>query len=336
MRGYIGKTPSPMVDFKSAGSFTPATATRKIIPRLAIAILLAFGSIAAFASNTPPSETMAERRVRQLVNEERRMLAGLQRSDGSFDEELLERRYQDLVQQYEALIGENPDFAPAFVAFAVMLERIGQNETARAMFMRANQIDPNIPLVKNQLGNFLAEDGEFYKALSYFLAAVELDPNEPIYHFQIGNLLHEFRGGFMERGLFTRDVLDRQMLAAFREATRLAPENIMFAYRHAEAFYDLAEPSWEEASEHWRRLELRVQPGIERQAVQLHIANTALKQGDPARARELTAAVDAPMLQRQKLNLLRDIRAAETGIKNEAESGDERHTEKPSAKPGEK
>jgi tetratricopeptide (TPR) repeat protein len=248
-------------------------------------------------------QTLPERTLKQLVEEEQQMLRGSVRSDGTLDENLLERRYQGLVHKYDAFIHQHPGFPVGYVAYGRVLERIGQDEAAYALYLKANQLDPNIPLVKNQLGNYLVEQGEYAQALPYYLAAIELDPKEALYHYQLGSLLAHFRDDFIAQEMFTRKVLDEKMLAAFQEAARLAPAQVAFAYRFAEAFYDLHEPQWDQALREWRALERKVNPGVEQQTIWLHQANVLLQQGNAKDARELVARVTEPVLARNRQGL---------------------------------
>lgn len=255
-------------------------------------------------------ETLAERKLRQLVNEEKRILEGSQRADGSYDEDLLESRYQGLVHRYDAFIQENPEFAAGFVAYGRALERIGEEKGANAMYLRANRIDPNIPLVKNQLGNYLVERGDYADALPYYLAAIELDPGEPLYHYQLGSLLHHFQEEFVSREIFERQVLDEKMLEAFREAARLAPRQVAFSYRYAEAFYDLEHPQWDEALRQWQELEKKVSPGVEQQAIFLHQAEVLAHQGEIERASALLEQVKEPVLRQNRQTLIEKLETA--------------------------
>jgi hypothetical protein len=53
-----------------------------------------------------------------------------------------------------------------------------------------------------------------------------------------------------------RESLDRDMLARpSAQAAELAPDRIEFAYRYAEAFYDLEQPDWDAALKAWSALE---------------------------------------------------------------------------------
>jgi hypothetical protein len=169
--------------------------------------------------------------------------------------------------------------------------------------------------VKNQLGNWLAEEGRPLEAVNYFLAAVQLAPDEPLYHYQLGTLLTEARDEFVRSGAWTRATLDRAMQEAFRRAAELAPERIEFTYRYGESFYDLEKPDWPAALEWWRGLEKKAGPGVEQQTVRLHEANVLMKQGKFSEARALLATVDAPALQRQREKLAAQLPAENLSLR---------------------
>jgi tetratricopeptide (TPR) repeat protein len=175
---------------------------------------------------------------------------------------------------------------------------------AAAILLKANEIDPDIALVKNELGNYLAEEGKPLDAVSYFLSAIKLEPKEPLYHYQLGMLLYEARADFIRSGEWTRDSVDHAMHEAFRRAAELAPDRVEFGYRYAESFYDLENPDWNEALKAWTGLESKAQSDLERQTMRLHEANVSLKQGKPDRAREILATVTASELQGQKQKLV--------------------------------
>jgi tetratricopeptide (TPR) repeat protein len=175
---------------------------------------------------------------------------------------------------------------------------------AAAMLLKSNQLDPNLPLVKNQIGNLLAEDGRPLDALPYFIAAIKLMPKEPLYHYQVGTLLHEARDEFLKSGEWTRPALDQAMHGAFKTAAELAPDRFEFGYRYGESFYDLAEPQWDEALAVWAALEEKAETGLERQTLRLHAANVLFKQAKPDRANLLLATVTEPELQGQKQKLI--------------------------------
>ena len=95
---------------------------------------------------------------------------------------------------------ENPGFAAGYEAYGYLLSKTAMRKEAIAMLLKANQLDPDIALVKNQLGAMLAEEGQPLQAAPYFIAAIQLEPNEPLYHFQLGTLLVEARDDFLKAG----------------------------------------------------------------------------------------------------------------------------------------
>lgn len=242
------------------------------------------------------TETLAERKLKQLVAQERSIWSSLMEATNEVDIEAVKPRFQDVIDGYEGLIRNNPEFTAGFVAYGLLLARIEERKASWAIFMQANKLNPNIAVVKNQLGNYLVEEARYKEALPYYLAAIELEPKEPLYHYQLGSLLTEFMEYFIRDNLYDRDTIERQMQQAFRQAADLDPSSWAYAYRYAESFYDLENPDWDQAISHWSSLEERAHPGIERQTVQLHEANILIKQNRYLAARDILEKVTEPVL----------------------------------------
>jgi tetratricopeptide (TPR) repeat protein len=259
------------------------------------------------------SETLAERTLRQIVERQKTILAEAAKQGDKVDEEGLRAQLQEVSHDYERLLQDNPKFAAAYAAYGYMLGKIGMKKESVALLLKANQFDPDIPLVKNQIGNYLAEEGKPLEAAPYFLAAIKLEPNEPLYHYQLGTLLNVARDDFIKSGEWTRVALDRAMLHAFQRAAELAPDRFEFAYRYAESFYDLETPQWDEALKAWAALEEKAPTPVERQTMRLHAANILIKSGKPDHARALLETIDEPALAGQKQKLVAQL--AETAKK---------------------
>jgi tetratricopeptide (TPR) repeat protein len=157
------------------------------------------------------------------------------------------------------------------------------------------------------MARLLAEDGKVADALPWLTAAIDLEPKEPVYHYHLGKLLTEGRDDLIATGQFTRAQLDQNMLEAFRRAAELAPGVYAYAYRAAEAYYDLETPQWDEALKRWSALEEQAKPGIEQQTIRLHAANVLIKLGRVDHARALMVTVTEPVLQKQKQTLLDEL-----------------------------
>jgi tetratricopeptide (TPR) repeat protein len=258
-------------------------------------------------AKTEPSP--AQRALQSLITRQQLLLAtaSTKENDPNFDEQNLRAKMQDLVFDYEDYLKKHPDLAAGYAAYGVLLGKIDMRRQSSAMLLKANQLDPNLPLVKNQLGNYLAEEGKPLEAVNYFLAAIKLDPDEPLYHYQLGSLLTEARDDFLKSGDWQRPALDRAMHEAFRRAAELAPNRIEFTYRYGESFYDLEKPDWDEALKVWGALEERLKPGLEQETVRLHAANILIKQGKFDHARVLLATVTAAPLAQQKEKLVAQL-----------------------------
>jgi tetratricopeptide (TPR) repeat protein len=254
----------------------------------------------------PEVGTAAVKGLKTLVERQRELVAKAAKKTTQAEVEDLRGQFQELVFSYEDFIGKYADFAPGYVSYAMLLNQplIEERKRAAALLLKANQLDPNLPLVKNQLGNYLAEEGKPIDALNYYLSAVKLAPEEPLYHYQIGALLTEAREDFLKSGAWTRATLDQAMQDAFEQASQLAPGNVAYAYRYGESFYDLERPEWSAALTFWRAFEDKVTSSLEKQTIRLHQANVLIRQEKFSEARDVLATVGEPALQAQKQKLV--------------------------------
>jgi tetratricopeptide (TPR) repeat protein len=252
-------------------------------------------------------ESMADRSLRRIVERQKELFAEAVKKGDKLDEGDFRAQAQTIVHDYELLMRENPKFAAGFAAYGYFLGKVGMEKEAASVLLKANQLDPDIPLVKNQLGNYLAEQGKPLEAAPYFLAAIKLAPNEPLYHYQLATLLAEARDDFLKSGEWTRAAIDGAMHEGFRRAAELAPDRFEFAYRYAESFYDVEKPDWEAALKAWSALEEKAPTPVERQTMRLHAANILLKLGKRDHAQALLASIDEPSLQNQKQKLVAQL-----------------------------
>jgi len=274
-----------------------------------LSLLLSLAIAAAAPLRAADPESMADRTLKQLVDRQKDLLAEEAKKSPGFDAGNFETQMQSVCQSYEVLLRENPNYAPGFAAYGYLLGKIGQRKASIAVLMRANKLDPDMALVKNQIGNFLAEEGRVREALAYYLAAIKLEPKEPLYHYQLGTLLYSGRDDFLKSGEWTADGLDHTTHEAFRQAAELAPDRIEFTYRYAESFYDLVTPDWDAALKAWTILEAKAGTDVEKQTMRLHEANVLLKQGKADHARVLLDSVTEPALQGQKQKLVAQLAA---------------------------
>lgn len=278
----------------------------KMIPRSSLwCVLLLCGGLAGFAQAT--SETQADRTLRQIVERQKMLLTEAAKESPTFDELNFKTQVEQICQSYETLLRANPTMAEGYAAYGYLLMKTGMRREAIAILLKANQLNKELPLVKNQIGNFLAEEGRTLDALPYFLSAIELSPDEPLYHYQLGTLLYEAREDFLKSGEWTRQAIDRSMHDAFRKAAELAPENFSFTYRYAESFYDLETPQWDEALAAWKTVEKKATLPFDQQTVRLHQANVLIHQKKFIEAQLLMTTVTDEKLGPQKQKLVAQL-----------------------------
>jgi tetratricopeptide (TPR) repeat protein len=274
-------------------------------PAHIFAVLAAFFAIIARAADAPAgTETMADHRLKDIVEHQRVLLSDAAAQGSSLDQAGFTTQVEQLTREYESLLRDNPTFAAGYASYGYMLWKIGLRKQAVAILLKANQMDPDIALVKNELGNYLAEEGKPLEALNYFLSAVKLEPKEPLYHYQLGTLLYEARDDFLKSGQWSRDSIDHSMQEAFKNAADLAPTRVEFTYRYAESFYDMQDPDWAAALKAWEGMESRAQSDVERQTMRLHQANVLLNMGKADLAKAILGGVTDPTLAEQKQKLV--------------------------------
>jgi tetratricopeptide (TPR) repeat protein len=270
-------------------------------------VLLLIGGLNPLRAAEPATVNMAERSLKKIVDRQKEVFAEAAKQGDNLDESTFRQHVQSITHDYELLLRNNPSFAVGYAAYGYLLTKIDMKKEAMAMLLKANQLDPDMALVKNQLGNMLAEDGKPLQAAPYYIAAIKLEPNEPLYHYQLGTVLVEARDTFLKTGEWTREALDNAMHHAFKQASELAPDRFEFAYRFAESFYDLEKPDWEGALKVWSGLEEKAPTPIERQTMRLHAANICLKMGKAEHANALLDTIDEPKLQGQKEKLVAQL-----------------------------
>jgi tetratricopeptide (TPR) repeat protein len=260
-----------------------------------------------FCADEPEGVTLPQRNLKRVVERQKIILENASKGGDTQDIESVRVQLQEVCHDYDLLIHDSPDFAAGFASYGYLLAKLGMQKEAAVMLLKANALDNDIPLVKNQLGNYLAEEGKPLEAINYFISAIKLEPKEPLYHYQLGTLLYEAREEFIKKGVYTRIQLDNAMLNAFRKASELAPNRIEFTYRYAEAFYDLETPDWAGALIQWAHLEDKAKTTLERETMRLHAVNVLIKDKRYDHASLLIKTIASPELEQQKQKLVNEL-----------------------------
>ncbi len=277
---------------------------KRLLPLL-LAVVTLLAPLGALAAGT--TETMSERELKRILQRQRTILAAAQEAGENLDRSNTEQQLSEVVRDYEALLKKDPQFVPAYVSYGLFLNSTGHAQRSYAVFKRAEKIEPDLAVIKNQLGNHHAEEGEYKEALEYYQGAAALEPKEPLYQYQLGTLLYEYREFFVDAKILTRDDLLTRSTEAFAKAAEFAPDNIAYAYRHAESFYDLPNPDWNAALATWKKIEQRAKAGVELQTIQLHQANILVQLGRADEARKLLDGITEAPLQANKQKLVEQL-----------------------------
>jgi len=255
----------------------------------------------------PEQETFADRQLARIVNEQEAVFASLQKEGEDLPKAEYIRRVRALLDSYQTFIDANPEYVPGLILYGKLLRKVEDYRTANIVFLKANELDPNIAVVKQQIGNYLAEEGKFELALPYFLAAVELEPSVALYHYQLGEMIWFSRQQLVDSGSFTKVALDKQMLEAFRNAAELAPDNRDFQMRYGEAFFDVQNPDWTLALEHWDGMLTTPLSDIERDILALQKARVLIKIERFDKARALLETIERSALESSRQKLLSEL-----------------------------
>lgn len=262
-------------------------------------------SLASDKKDDAPKEVSMAQRLLEILNQ--REQEAYQRYEKAITEQDIKKIKADLqsiVDAYDKLIAQSPNYAPAYVSYGMMLSRIGERNASYAMFAKADELDPGLAVVKNQLGNFLAENGDFVEAMGYYLMAMELEPAEPLYQLQLGNLLLEYRKFFIAEGMYDQVGIDSRIQQYFKNAANLAPNDTRYRFRYAQSFFEVENADWNKALEEWHAIMPLAGDDLEKQIVKLYTARVRLELGHHSAARKLLKQIDAPELQKNRLELI--------------------------------
>ncbi|MGB0409300.1 MAG: hypothetical protein ACPGIC_04820 [Opitutales bacterium] len=264
-------------------------------------------SVFVAAAQSSAQSGLAAQRLADIALQEEKIYKKIADDPEFYSADDLERRVTDLIGAYSAYLMDHPDDVNALILYGKLLRRVEKYNEAFNAFLKADELDANIAVVKQQIGTHLAEAGKGKAALPFYLRAVELEPETASYHFGLGTLLHAFSGEFIEDGIFTRDALEREMLKAFKTAASLAPDEFNLQMRLGEAYYDLSSPDWKSALLHWNVLRERIGNPLQGEILDLHRARVMGQLGRYKEAAALAETVRTPSLQQSKEQVLAEI-----------------------------
>ena len=144
----------------------------------------------AVSGYTPPAEAWPrlEEEARKALdldpgNVSARCALALRRFFFKWDWAGTERELQELSTDPRVLLGEQ--FRPIGMSFWAR----GRTEEAVALMERALRVDPGNLVLRNMMGNFLAQAGRLEQAIGYYRAALEAEPSDPRPLFGLAEVL---------------------------------------------------------------------------------------------------------------------------------------------------
>jgi len=171
---------------------------------------------------------------------------------GIWSEDEFKQQAQGIVNLYESFLVENPNEVYALILYGKFLKKTGHDHEAADLFFRADKINPDIAVVKQGIGNFLAENNKYTAAFPFFLKATQLSDEEPEYHYNLGSFLYFSKDKI--RLPENEQDLDELMHESFRKAANLEPNNFEYQLRFAQSFFDYKQSDKTDGLLQWEKL----------------------------------------------------------------------------------
>ena len=258
--------------------------------------------------------TVAAQRLGQIVEREQLFLKNSSSANKPLSEQELTRRAQQILSAYESYLEDNPRDVNGLILYGKFLRRMGQPRHATGLFLEADKIDPRLAVVKQNIANYLVEEGRLADALPFLLKAVELEPKEPVYHHQLGTFLFLFKEDLLSLGIASVQTNDRSMHEAFRSASKLAPDNFEYKLRYAQSFFDISDPDWDKALGVWQDLrnQARDHPVSEREYLALGEARAMAQLGREKEAATILKIITSPSLRATRESLIQELKDSDS------------------------
>lgn len=211
-------------------------------------------------------------------------------------------RFDVVKQGYEIFLRKHPDSARGYLAYGTFLNDIGDEEGAMSQYKNSAQIDPKNPAVWNQMANYYGENGELTNAFAGYTEAIRLDPTEPVYYQNFATTVYLYRKDAEEFYRINEQQVFDKALDLYRQAMKLAPDNLVLATDYAESYYGIRPLRTNDALAAWTNALQITKDDNEREGVLIHLSRVKIAAGflDQAQAHldEVTNAAFAVLKDR--------------------------------------
>ncbi len=264
------------------------------------------------------NQTLSQKKVLEILSEQEKFFdrASLKSVPSASDTISNKRRIDSLWKQY---LLENPKDVEARILCAKFQRACGDNETAYVYFKEADEMNPNIAVVKQQLSVYEAESGAAIEAYGHIEDALALEPDVPVYNIQAAQTILFFRDEISKEKNIPREELDKKMIFYYRRAAELAPGDSTLQWKYARAFYDVKNADWNAALKQWDFvLENCAAFDVEKQTALANKARVLIELNRDSEAEGILKKIDNPNLSDSKNALLAEIVRAKRQKESEA------------------
>jgi tetratricopeptide (TPR) repeat protein len=220
-------------------------------------------------------------------------------------------RFEPSQKAYLDFIQRHPDNARARIAYASLLNDLGDEEGEFVQLLKARDLDPSIPSVWNNLGNYYGEHSPTTNAFICYEKAIELDPTESTYYHNFGTTVYLYRTDVKEYYHINEQQTFDKALGLYSNAMRLDPTNFPLASDVAESYYGIKPLRTNDALLAWTNALNLAHDEIEREGVYIHFARIKMSIGRLAEAKAHLDAVTNELYEPLKTRLVRNLAARE-------------------------
>jgi tetratricopeptide (TPR) repeat protein len=220
-------------------------------------------------------------------------------------------RFDICKRAYEDFIKRHPQHARARIAYASFLHDLGQEDAEEEQLLKAREIDPTIPAVWNNLGNYYGEHGPMTNAFVCYEKAIQLDPTESVYYQNFGTTVYLYRKDVREFYHITEQQVFDKAMGLYSNAMKMDPTNFELATDVAESYYGIKPMRTNDALVSWTNALKLARDEIDREGVYIHLARVNAQIGRFAQAQHFLDDVTNSMYGDLKRRVQRSLNEKE-------------------------
>lgn len=223
----------------------------------------------------------------------------------------IRERFDICKRAYEDFIKRHPRYAQARVAYASLLHDLGEEDAECDQLLKAREIDPTIPSIWNNLGNYYGEHGPMTNAFICYEKAIQLEPTESVYYHNFGTTVYLYRKDVREYYHINEQQVFDKAMALYASAMKYDPTNFNLATDVAESYYGIKPMRTNDALASWTNALNLARDEIDREGVYIHLARVNIQIGRFAPAQHFLDDVTNAMYGDLKHRLQRNLNEKE-------------------------